>query len=479
MEKLSKLLGIALCTMWFFAILQNSYGQEATTWMKTYGGNTTNLIGFDITKCDNGEYIITGKTDQDGMLLINLDANGDSVSTKSYLEYGIGGGTLIHQTTAKDYIISGWMNTGIDNSLCYLKIDEDGDTVWTKIIGFGQEEGYCIEVLSLQQTYDDGFILTGGGHHHVVNPNWEGGFIIKTNQEGDTLWTRKDTTFCIFHSIQQANNGGYIMIGRDSWHGYPQENYLVKTDNEGNIIWKRDYGTDSGNRGLLFDKTAEGGFILLQNIIPDTTNENNTDIRLTKTDEEGVILWTKSYGGELVETGVQVLKTSDGGYIIYAKTGTSRYDESNIWLIKTNAEGDSLWTRTFYDTYSYHGGKIMETDDGGYIIFDNLQLSEEFRNIVLIKTDSNGNVNTSSSGEDQIELIINIYPNPTNSILTIETEQPDHYSINITSINGQLIFSTTMKGTSHQLDLSSFQKGLYFITIRSNNFITTRKIIKL
>ena len=72
-----------------------------------------------------------------------------------------------------------------------------------------------------------------------------------------------------------------------------------------------------------------------------------------------------------------------------------------------------------------------------------------------------------------------IYPNPANSLVTIEAEHADHYSINITSLNGQLIYSTTIEGSSHQLDLSTFQKGVYFITIRSKDLITTRKIIKL
>ena len=74
---------------------------------------------------------------------------------------------------------------------------------------------------------------------------------------------------------------------------------------------------------------------------------------------------------------------------------------------------------------------------------------------------------------------ISIYPNPAGVILNIETEYLDHYSIEITSLNGQQILIGEMEGTSHQLDLSSFQKGVYFITIRSEDFVTTRKIIKL
>ncbi len=74
---------------------------------------------------------------------------------------------------------------------------------------------------------------------------------------------------------------------------------------------------------------------------------------------------------------------------------------------------------------------------------------------------------------------IRIYPNPTNTILTIETGISDLYSVKITSLNGQFLLEQEMEGTTHQLDLSSFQKGVYFITIRSKDFATTRKIIKM
>jgi len=72
-----------------------------------------------------------------------------------------------------------------------------------------------------------------------------------------------------------------------------------------------------------------------------------------------------------------------------------------------------------------------------------------------------------------------IYPNPANTFLTIETKISGLYDITITSQNAQQLFNGYIKGTTHQLDLSSFRKGIYFITIRSENFVTTRKIVKL
>ena len=74
---------------------------------------------------------------------------------------------------------------------------------------------------------------------------------------------------------------------------------------------------------------------------------------------------------------------------------------------------------------------------------------------------------------------IRLYPNPTNTLLTIETKYSDHYSIEITSLNGQEIYTAEMQGSSHQVDLSSYQKGVYFITIKSEDFVSTRKFIRL
>ena len=78
-----------------------------------------------------------------------------------------------------------------------------------------------------------------------------------------------------------------------------------------------------------------------------------------------------------------------------------------------------------------------------------------------------------------MDLQYQIYPNPTRDMITIDIDQFDHYSIHITSLNGQFIYGAEMEGTSHQFDLSSFRKGAYFITIRSKDNQATRKIIKL
>jgi len=72
-----------------------------------------------------------------------------------------------------------------------------------------------------------------------------------------------------------------------------------------------------------------------------------------------------------------------------------------------------------------------------------------------------------------------IYPNPTEGLINIQLLDPGECIVEITSLNGQLLYSAIMEGPTLQLDLSSFQKGVYFITIRSRDDVKTEKIIKL
>ena len=81
--------------------------------------------------------------------------------------------------------------------------------------------------------------------------------------------------------------------------------------------------------------------------------------------------------------------------------------------------------------------------------------------------------------EENLFSEVSVYPNPAFEFITIRSVYPEHLSVEISSPNGQLISSNEMDGTTLQLDLSAFQPGVYFITIRSKDFLITRKIVKL
>jgi hypothetical protein len=71
------------------------------------------------------------------------------------------------------------------------------------------------------------------------------------------------------------------------------------------------------------------------------------------------------------------------------------------------------------------------------------------------------------------------YPNPAYDKIMVQTRAKGICSLVITSMTGQQIKSIHFTGGSHTIDLSSYRKGVYFITVRSEGYDATRRFIKL
>ena len=104
---------------------------------------------------------------------------------------------------------------------------------WEKTFGGSGDD----RSFSVQQTTDGGYIITG--HKFKHGPHIEGLHLIKTDENGDSTWTKTygdSGTFSRGNSVQQTNDGGYIICGETSslGNGY-YDVYLIKTDGNGNV----------------------------------------------------------------------------------------------------------------------------------------------------------------------------------------------------------------------------------------------------
>ena len=65
--------------------------------------------------------------------------------------------------------------------------------------------------------------------------------IIKTDINGDTLWTKTLTSRYNFgYSVQQTNDNGYIIVGetKDNYnYGCESDVYIVKINENGDTLW--------------------------------------------------------------------------------------------------------------------------------------------------------------------------------------------------------------------------------------------------
>jgi hypothetical protein len=70
------------------------------------------------------------------------------------------------------------------------------------------------------------------------------------------------------------------------------------------------------------------------------------------------------------------------------------------------------------------------------------------------------------------------FPNPTHGMIEVAAPESGSYIIDIKSLTGQLIYSGILSGKNINLDLSSYKEGVYFITLRNEGYIETRKIVR-
>ena len=82
------------------------------------------------------------------------------------------------------------------------------------------------------------------------------------------------------------------------------------------------------------------------------------------------------------------------------------------------------------------------------------------------------NINSQISNKFQI----NIFPNPTSTILTIETKETGIINASLFDISGKQVFSNILNNKTN-IDVSKFESGIYTLTIKTDNQIINEKLI--
>jgi hypothetical protein len=271
------------------------------------------------------------------------------------------------------------------------------DTLWTKTYGRpDRDEGLCV-----QQTFDGGFIITGyteirdQGTGYI---QWKV-YLLKTDEYGDTLWTKNYGSFAhhVGNFVQQTSDSGYIIAGGVTHFNNDVNVHLIKTDINGNLLWEKSIGGMEYDEGNCVRETFDGGYIIAG--YTESFGAGISDVYLIKTDANGVVDWARTYGGQLWEQGNSVQQTSDSGFVLvgYKTISTSSSGaDTDVYLIKTDANGDTLWTRLYgvlEGEYRDEGWSVQQTTDGGYIISAETWHPGGIAWLVdayLIKTDANG-----------------------------------------------------------------------------------------
>ncbi|MAZ72961.1 MAG: hypothetical protein CMC70_07415 [Flavobacteriaceae bacterium] len=153
------------------------------------------------------------------------------------------------------------------------------------------------------------------------------------------------------------------------------------------IVFAKNLGGSDIDDAAAVVLANDGGYVIAGSTkstdgdITDKTT-NDTDVWIVKTDAQGNIQWSKTYGGSDDEKATGIQKTTDGGYVISAYTRSSDGDITSghagfndVWILKISGIGDLQWEKT----YGYSGNdlayKVIQTSDNGFLLAGVLDVS--------------------------------------------------------------------------------------------------------
>ena len=410
-------------------------------WEKSYGGKHSEYL-FDAQPTADYGFILAGSSlsnksgnksdNNNGDLdywVWKMDENGELDWQKSFGGSGFDLLQSIKNTRDGGFILAGTSssNTGFQKKdscrgvtdFWVIKLDAKGEEQWQKTIGGNGQD----ELLCAFQTRDGGYMLGGSSSSSPAiiendNPNEKKAldvmpdpyakleksrgnmdyWIVKLDKEGTVLWqkTYGGEYADLLRSMEQTKDGGYIMGGysnssqsgekTDANNGIG-DYWIVKIDDVGGIEWQKTFGGNGDNQLYVIHQTEDGGYIAGGNSNSTTplnslggNVRSGTDFWVLKMDENGAVLWSKTYDFGKVDILTSLVENKDHTYLIggYAQNESSNTLEKGIKKVeegindyialKISDKGEVLWDKTVGSEGEDILRKLIETRDGGYLL---------------------------------------------------------------------------------------------------------------
>ena len=457
---------------------------QSTTFFKTFDGLYDDYA-YDIIQTKDTGFAIIGSTQHLGgaigtenLYLIKTDKFGGTIWTKTYGHNIRYVGRSIKQTQDNGFIITGLNedNNGYFETLL-LKTNLNGDSVWTKHFKNGSAGCWGNSVI---QTNDGSYILTGLITDSITG--YQNLYIIKTNSNGDSLWTKKILygNFNIGNSIVLTSDNNYFITGATTYNNIPHDLLILKIDSSGTILWMKSYpnsndysGLSDGNSGI----SINNGFI--------TVGNDTNGIVLRRLNNVGDTLWTKRYAGY---EGNSVVSNNNGYAITGRKFQTNNYPNfGDVSLIVTDTAGNIKYVKTWGDTLNDSGLSIKQTYDGGYAIAGYYNYGDPYLYVVYgpdmgfyLKTDQYGNITNINDQYNFNTNHISAFPNPATDNITIDVSSSlnTHSTIEILNIQGQTILQKQLQQDKTNINISGLAKGVYIVKVQTEKGETVKKFVK-
>jgi len=371
--------------------------QPDASWTKSFGG-TDYEEGRSVCAINDG-YVITGQdfSNNSDLYLVKADLNGNLIWNRTFGGLGFDFGTSV-VATSDGYVATGYTDSyGNLRDVYLIKTDFDGHLVWNRTFG-GKltEEGYCLIAV------EDGFVIAGFTNSNSNGTGKEEVYLVKTNWNGNLIWNRTFDTTNSERGYSVVNvSDGYVVTGTTRYGNGSYGMFLMKTDLNGNLVWKKTYGETYARCGYSV-AAASDGYIIAG--YTDMFCNGTSDAILVKTDLNGNHVWNKTYGGPNAEHSFSVAAASDG-YVIAGNTHilSTLIDNLDVYVVKTDLNGDLVWEKTYGGDIMDSGYSVVTVSDG-YVVAGYKSDRTTDADIYIIKIDRDA---PTSNG---VSFNVNLFP---------------------------------------------------------------------
>ncbi|MCE3260032.1 MAG: hypothetical protein K0S12_1673, partial [Bacteroidetes bacterium] len=405
-------------------------------------------------------------------------------------------GQAINIATDGGYFLTGYSNFNLTNGYdgCLVKTDATGNVQFTKYYG-GSDWDFLYNACLMP---DGGLVMCG--ETYTDSKGGSDAYLIRTDQNGDTLWTKKigTTGDDSFYAVAQKNNRIYVVGKTHNISTNKSEASVYKVDFSGNIISQNFYGPNStdnyeyknvyptsGGDLLVCGKrqTPSNPFYVLRKL--DTTNyvELNSATSTQNFHFNGVLegnnndVYTIGPGdGGLGGTSALFFRFSSAFIFMNAAHFGDTKDEEGMKMIRTS-KGYAFvgWTKSY-------GNQNGSVNENVYLVVFNR--SDLVDNYFLIKNEfedtlSMVGLKDLASGLRKSKL----YPHPLRSVSCIAFEDNEfenkQVELLIYDIRGVVVRKETLHVTNGKISVSrkDLESGLYAYQLKSlSRIITTGKL---
>ncbi|MFH2095970.1 MAG: T9SS type A sorting domain-containing protein [Bacteroidota bacterium] len=489
-------------------------------WAKCYGG-LGNETPMRIIQTSDGGYITGGRTNSlDSYITTNyggvdfwilrLDENGDTIWSKVYGGSGSDYFYDIIETPGSGFIAMGHSNSTDgcvhgnhgDNDIWLLKLDANGDTLWTKCFG-GSDNEWGNRIFPKNA---NSYIITGSSCSSDFDVSENNGFfdywIFEIDSSGNILWEKSygGSLSDYFHSFDSIPGTGFIVCGTSNSDDFDvcgnngdYDAWIVCLDYSGDTLWSRNYGGSGWDDPFSLKSLSNGYIISNWSNSSDQDvwgNHGMNDFWMIRTDLAGDTIWTRSFGGSDDDGPNDVFVDSDGNFIAAGLSFSSDGDISyfhgaiDMWIIKFDTLGNLLWEKSLGGSGMEFESSSCQTTDSAYVIVGGTysddgdvtgHIGDSDFWIVKVRETPLGIT------EDISYTKASVYPNPANDEFNITFDKNIHKTVLITIVNsdGKPVFYKELRDTHGEIKITrpDVAGGVYFIKLVTENEVIVKKLI--